>query len=46
VLRGGAFYYTVYRVRCAYRYRNSPDTRWYYYGFRVVVAPFSPASDL
>jgi formylglycine-generating enzyme required for sulfatase activity len=46
VLRGGAFSITEHNVRCAVRFRYGPDYRWYNYGFRVVVAPFSPTSDL
>jgi formylglycine-generating enzyme required for sulfatase activity len=44
VLRGGAFLDTANDVRCAYRFRLNPYYLWNYYGFRVVVAPFSPPS--
>jgi formylglycine-generating enzyme required for sulfatase activity len=41
VVRGGAFYETVYRVRCAARdYRLNPSYRNGDLGFRVVVSPF------
>jgi len=39
VLRGGSFYHDGRHVRCASRLRNSPDRRYGYYGFRLVVAP-------
>jgi hypothetical protein len=45
VLRGGAFLNPEGRVRCAYRSGGGPDGPWGGDGFRVVVAPFSPASD-
>jgi formylglycine-generating enzyme required for sulfatase activity len=37
-LRGGSWHYSdlVYGVRCAIRYRNNPDLRNYYVGFRVA----------
>ncbi len=40
VLRGGAFLYNPYLVRCACRRWNSPFFRNFYLGFRVVVSPF------
>jgi formylglycine-generating enzyme required for sulfatase activity len=46
VLRGGSFSCTEDGVRCACRGGNNPDLLWVSYGFRVVVAPFSPTSDL
>ena len=39
VLRGGSFYDPVRSLRCAYRFRLSPDLRDRDIGFRVVVAP-------
>jgi formylglycine-generating enzyme required for sulfatase activity len=39
VLRGGAFFNNQRFVRCAYRYRDVPDHRYFNLGFRVVVAP-------
>jgi formylglycine-generating enzyme required for sulfatase activity len=44
VLRGGAFSFTAYLVRCAFRFRYLPYYRHGGRGFRVVVAPFSPPS--
>jgi formylglycine-generating enzyme required for sulfatase activity len=41
VLRGGAFYFNRGYVRCAARFRDSPDDFLRDYGFRVVVAPGS-----
>jgi formylglycine-generating enzyme required for sulfatase activity len=41
VVRGGAFDVTEFNVRCAYRGWSSPYDRYNYYGFRVVVSPFS-----
>jgi formylglycine-generating enzyme required for sulfatase activity len=38
VLRGGAFLDGESHLRCAYRYRSSPDDRNRYFGFRVVVS--------
>jgi len=38
VLRGGAFYSTARRVRCAYRDSSHPDDWRGHYGFRVCVA--------
>lgn len=40
VLRGGAFFNTVYLLRCACRVNNAPDYRGHYIGFRVVASPF------
>jgi formylglycine-generating enzyme required for sulfatase activity len=45
VLRGGAFCDSEDDVRCANRY-GGRLVLWSALGFRVVVAPFSPASDL
>jgi formylglycine-generating enzyme required for sulfatase activity len=39
VLRGGAFYSTARRVRCAYRDSGYADDGRGSYGFRVVLAP-------
>jgi formylglycine-generating enzyme required for sulfatase activity len=39
VLRGGAFHYNGWRVRCAFRFRYYPRRRFNVFGFRVVVAP-------
>jgi formylglycine-generating enzyme required for sulfatase activity len=41
VVRGGAFDSTEDFVRCASRYLRYPPDRHDYYGFRVVVSPFS-----
>jgi formylglycine-generating enzyme required for sulfatase activity len=38
-LRGGLWYDSVSRVRCAVRYRIFPDVRYGSFGFRVVVSP-------
>jgi formylglycine-generating enzyme required for sulfatase activity len=38
VLRGGAFHYRAGCVRCASRYRLSPNSRYGGSGFRVIVA--------
>jgi formylglycine-generating enzyme required for sulfatase activity len=46
VVRGGAFDNTADFVRCAFRNRPIPNDRWLDHGFRVVVAPFSPTSEL
>jgi formylglycine-generating enzyme required for sulfatase activity len=43
VVRGGAFGYTEYHVRCAYRNGDAPYLRSGPYGFRVVVSPFRRA---
>lgn len=40
VIRGGAFYYYRNGVRCSARYRNNPNYRNYYIGFRVSLSPF------
>jgi formylglycine-generating enzyme required for sulfatase activity len=40
VLRGGAFPYNAYYVRCACRGDFDPDYRYGSLGFRVVVSPF------
>ena len=39
VLRGGAFDYAAWVVRCAFRYWKYPDLRLRYYGFRLVASP-------
>ncbi len=39
VLRGGAFYENARHVRCARRYRYSPNYRFRDFGFRVLLAP-------
>jgi formylglycine-generating enzyme required for sulfatase activity len=39
VLRGGSFYDIGRGVRCAYRHRRTPNYGYYYYGFRICVAP-------
>jgi formylglycine-generating enzyme required for sulfatase activity len=39
VLRGGAFWYDRWDVRCACRYRYYPNGRYWVLGFRVVVLP-------
>jgi formylglycine-generating enzyme required for sulfatase activity len=39
VLRGGAYYSTARRVRCAYRDNGYPEDSHGSYGFRVVLAP-------
>jgi formylglycine-generating enzyme required for sulfatase activity len=46
VLRGGAFYNSVDRVRCAYRHGVNPDFRSGNRAFRIVVSPISPPSAL
>ena len=40
VLRGGAYNFVAYKVRCAYRGRDAPDFRDWNIGFRVVASPF------
>ncbi len=45
VLRGGAFYHNVSRVRCAVRYWVlGPHFRYGYVGFRVVSLPLHRTS--
>ena len=39
VLRGGSFYSDGSYVRCAARYGNFPNFRYFNFGFRLVVAP-------
>jgi iron(II)-dependent oxidoreductase len=39
VLRGGAFNGSPNFARCACRYWFDPYSRYYNYGFRVVVSP-------
>jgi formylglycine-generating enzyme required for sulfatase activity len=46
VVRGGAFSDSAWLVRCASRFGDSPFSRLRFYGFRVVVVPFSPTSEL
>jgi formylglycine-generating enzyme required for sulfatase activity len=42
VVRGGSWYYYRELARCAYRYHDHPDFRYYNFGFRVVrVSPIS-----
>jgi sulfatase modifying factor 1 len=41
VLRGGSFLNNHRSVRCAYRNRLNPSSRYGYYGFRVVASPIS-----
>jgi formylglycine-generating enzyme required for sulfatase activity len=43
VVRGGAFHFTEYLVRCAYRFHWHPLSRNNSRGFRVVVSPFRRA---
>lgn len=38
-LRGGAFYYSRYDVRCAFRSSYKPDARHDLIGFRPVISP-------
>lgn len=40
VLRGGSWYSRPRSCHSAFRFRNSPDLRWYSNGFRVVVLDF------
>ena len=42
VLRGGSRYLIQSYTRCASRYRNPPDFRSSYVGFRVAASPSSP----
>ncbi|HLE30112.1 MAG TPA: formylglycine-generating enzyme family protein, partial [Anaerolineales bacterium] len=46
VVRGGAFVGVARLVRCASRYRDLPSSRYGAQGFRVVVSPVSPDSEL
>ena len=39
VYRGGSWNYAAFLCRVASRYGSSPDTRYYYLGFRVVLLP-------
>jgi formylglycine-generating enzyme required for sulfatase activity len=41
VVRGGAFFFSEFGVRCAFRVRDLPYLRGLNRGFRVVVSPFS-----
>ena len=45
VLRGGAFHYLGFDVRCAYRYGFDPDYRNSNIGFRVVASPSALDSE-
>jgi serine/threonine-protein kinase len=38
VLRGGSWYYGATNVRASYRYRNYPDYRYNYVGFRCAMS--------
>jgi len=40
VVRGGAFYFPEFGVRCAFRVWVDPLSRYGYLGFRVVVSPY------
>jgi len=40
VLRGGAFFNNRNYLRCAFRFRDVPDFRDHFIGFRVVLSPF------
>ena len=40
VIRGGAFNFDQYDVRCAFRRRDDPLSGDYSIGFRIVVSPF------
>ncbi|NOZ28403.1 MAG: SUMF1/EgtB/PvdO family nonheme iron enzyme [Chloroflexi bacterium] len=39
VLRGGSFYLDLGSARCAFRFRDVPYVRGWYFGFRVVLLP-------
>jgi len=39
MLRGGAFSLEARYVRCAFRFRDLPNLRFRYFGFRVVASP-------
>jgi formylglycine-generating enzyme required for sulfatase activity len=39
VVRGGAFYYYEYFMRCAERFRCNPDEVGKLYGMRLVLTP-------
>lgn len=39
VLRGGSWYEWSYWCRSAYRFQGHPDSRTYFSGFRIVLAP-------
>jgi formylglycine-generating enzyme required for sulfatase activity len=41
VVRGGSYFLGSWGVRCAARYGVRPDLRNDYFGFRVVVSPFT-----
>lgn len=41
VLRGGAYFDFGDFLRCAFRYRRNPNLRYNFFGFRVMVSPFS-----
>jgi len=46
VVRGGSFDLYAAYVRCALRYLRYPSYRRDYSGFRVVVSPISPSSEI
>jgi len=46
VVRGGSFNFDALFVRCAFRLFRSPYLRVAYGGFRVVVSPISPSSEI
>ena len=45
VLRGGSWYFDHYYAAAVRRYWNSPDSRWTYYGFRVVWSASVPVTS-
>jgi iron(II)-dependent oxidoreductase len=46
VVRGGSWYSSHSSARCAYRDWGYPNDPWFYFGFRIFVAPISPNSGL